>query len=87
MQRGYTPNGEFASYANILTYLIESTAIADSIKPTVWKHMQRYRNEYQAEENSDEWRCLGQLLPEVFDPVLRQMLEYLDAQPDWIRRP
>jgi hypothetical protein len=81
----YLHNGEFARYTNLLTQLIENTAIGDSIKSTVWEHMRRHRDDNQAGEDSEEWRLLRQLLPEALNPILREELVYLDALPAWAR--
>ena len=85
MLNTYLNSGEFARYTNLLTQLIESTAIGPWIKLTVWEHMRRHRDNDQANEDSPEWCLLRQLLPEALDPVLREELIYLDALPAWAR--
>lgn len=85
MLNTYLHNGDFARYTDLLTRLIKTTAIADSIKSSVWEHMRRHRNDDQADEDSPEWRLLRQLLPEALYPVLREELTYLDAVPAWAK--
>ena len=85
MLNTYLHNGEFARYTNLLTRLIETTAIGDSIKATVWEHIRRHRDDDQADQESTEWRLIRKLLPEALDPVLREELLYLDALPSWAR--
>lgn len=85
MLNTYLHNGDFARYTNLLTRLIENTTIGPSIKSTVWEHMRRHSDDDQADENSPEWRLLRRLLPEAFNPVLREELLYLDALPNWVR--
>ena len=85
MLNTYLHNGDFARYTNLLTRLIETTAIGDSIKATVWEHIRRHRDDDQADQESTEWRLIRKLLPEALDPVLREELLYLDALPDWAK--
>lgn len=83
MLNTYFHNGEFSRYTDIIDKLIQSTAIGKHIKPSVLEHMRRYSDVDQADEQSREWALLRRLLPEVFDPVLRNELIYLDALPIW----
>jgi hypothetical protein len=83
MLNTYLHNGEFSRFTNLLTQLIQNTAIAASIKPSVWDHISRHRDDNQADAQSSEWQLLRQLLPEALDPVLREELTYLEALPDW----
>lgn len=83
MLNTYLHNGDFSRYVALLTRLVQNTAISTSLKPSVWEHMQRHRNEKQADEQSREWRHLRELLPEALDPVLRAELTYLEAMPAW----
>jgi hypothetical protein len=76
---------KFAPYADLLTRLIENTAISDLLRSTVGDHLRRYRDDMQAGPQSSEWQLLRHLLPEALDPVLREELHYLDALPDWAR--
>lgn len=77
--------GTFAPYADLLTRLIENTAISDLLETKVGDHLRRHRNQVQADLESPEWCLLRHLLPEALDPVLREELLYLDALPDWAR--
>lgn len=79
----YLHNGDFARYTDLLTRLIENTAISKSLKPSVWKHMRLHSDAYQADEHSTEWNLLRQLLPEALDPEVREFLLHLDSLPDW----
>jgi len=85
MLNTYLHNGDFARYTDLLTLLINNTAIDASIKPTVWKHIRKHRHDNQADEHSTEWQLLQQLIPESLDPVLREELIYLDALPIWAK--
>ena len=82
----YLHNGDFARYTDLLTQLIEHTAIGASVKSTVWEHIRRHRDDNQADEHSTEWRLLRELLPESLDPVFREELTYLDALPAWAKK-
>jgi hypothetical protein len=83
MLNTYLHNGDFARYTNLLTRLIQNTAIGSSLKSSVWEHMARHHDAQQVSEESHEWRLLRQLLPEAFDPVLREELLHLEALPHW----
>lgn len=79
----YLHNGDFACYTDLLTRLIENTAISSSLKPSVWKHMRLHGDAHQVDEHSTEWKLLRQLLPEALDPEVREFLLHLDALPEW----
>lgn len=81
----YLKIGHLSPYADLLTRLIENTASAAFIKPSVWDHLQRHRSPDQIGEHSTEWRLLRELLPEALDPVVREELRYLDTLPRWAR--
>ncbi len=53
------------------------------LTPKVGEHLRKYRDEDQASEVDPEWALLRSLIPEVFDPLLREELTYLDALPNW----
>lgn len=75
--------GTFAPYADLLTRLIENTAISNLLKTKVGDQLRRHRDDAQADLQSPEWQLLRRLLPEALDPVLREELSYLDALPVW----
>jgi hypothetical protein len=79
----YLNNGDFARYTNLLTQIIQNTAIDEWIKPSVWKHMNLHGSSDQAAQDSPEWLLLRDLLPEVLNPVFREELRDLDALPRW----
>ena len=83
MLNTYLHNGDFAHYTDLLTRLIEATAIGPWMKESVWEHIARHGGANQAGEDSKEWLLLRQLLPEALNPVLREELIYLDALPAW----
>lgn len=86
MLNTYLHNDTFAPYADLITLLIEHTAIGDMLMQKVGTHLKRYRSPIQADDQSTEWQLLQHLLPEALDPVLREELVYLDALPNWARR-
>jgi Competence protein CoiA-like family len=83
MLNTYLSTKFFSPYTDLLTLLIETTAVGGSLKPSVGEHLSRYRANIQADEKSPEWQLLRDLLPEALDPVLREELIYLDALPHW----
>jgi hypothetical protein len=87
MLNTYISTRFFSSYTDLLARLIDSTTIGSLLKPSVKSHLSRYRNQVQADEQSEEWQLLRRLLPEALDPVLREELIYLDAMPKWAAIP
>ena len=83
MLNTYLHAGTFGGYTNLLTQLIENTAMAGLLKAKVGEHLRRHQSEEQADERSPEWSLLRQLLPEALDPLVRDELRYLDALPAW----
>lgn len=75
--------GDLATYADLLSRLIENTNVRGKLKPTVFEHLKRYRAPVQVGEDSIEWERLRELLPEALDGVLRAELEALEALPAW----
>lgn len=83
MLNTYLSTGMLARYTDILTRLIEAIGERVQLTPKVGEHLRKYRDEDQASEVDPEWALLRSLIPEVFDPLLREELTYLDALPNW----
>ena len=73
-------------YALIVERLLRMTTLHGLLTGTVGTHLERAKK--MAEGNlcldfEPEWEIMRYLVPEVFDPVIRDELEYLDALPAW----
>ena len=75
---------QISSYATLLTQLIKNTSISSKLlEGTVGDHLRRSCAEYQADEQSDEWKLLRELFPEALDPLIRSQLQELGSLPPW----
>lgn len=77
---------EIQRCAPILGHLLRSTPLAHLVNGTVGRHLARAEalmNGNLALENEPEWIILQQLVPEIFDPRIREQLRYLSMLPDW----
>lgn len=87
MLNTFLSTGMLSRYTNILARLIEAVGERVQLTPKVSEHLRKFRDEDQANESAPEWTLLRSLLPEIFDPLLREELIYLDALPDWAGPP
>jgi hypothetical protein len=85
MLNAYLNTKRFAPYTNLLTQLIENTACSNLLETSVGEHLRRYRRERQADEHSQEWQLIQNLLPESLDQLIRDRLSFYDALPSWAR--
>jgi hypothetical protein len=76
--------------ALILDRLLANTPLASLLDGTVGKHIVRAREIMDGNlvlEHEPEWSIIAYLVPEIFDPRVREQLRYLAALPGWARKP
>jgi hypothetical protein len=77
-------------YALIIERLLRLTALHHLLEGTVGKHIERAKRAMEGNLCLDfepEWDIMRHLVPEVFDPHIRDELVYLNALPVWAVSP
>ena len=77
---------EVQRYALLLETLLAHTTCAPLLKGTVGQHIERAKQQMEGNlclDGEPEWDIVRYLLPEVFDPVIRQEMKYLGVLPSW----
>lgn len=77
---------EIQRCALIIEQIIQRTPLADTLQKSVSAHLARAKEKMDGNlclPGEPEWMVMGRLLPEVFDPVVREQLKYLGALPAW----
>jgi hypothetical protein len=75
-------NGKaFARYSDLIEFTLKRTHV--STKPSVAHHLHRLDVPQADIINSPEGRALRHLIPEIFDPLIREELLYYEALPGW----
>lgn len=72
--------------APILRHLLRSKPLAHLVKGTVGQHLIRAEARMNGNltlENEPEWIILEKLVPEIFNPRIREQLRYLSMLPAW----
>lgn len=80
----------FPIYALLIERLLRLTALHQLLGGTVGEHIERAKGRMDGNLCLDfepEWDIMRHLVPEVFDPVTRDELIYLDALPEWACSP
>ncbi|MEN6544283.1 hypothetical protein [Parvibaculum sp.] len=73
-------------YAELLRELISSTRAHGLLNGSVGQHIERAMKAVEGNlclRDEPEWRIMSYLIPEVFDPLMREELLYLGALPAW----
>lgn len=73
-------------YAPIIEHLVSHTAIGPRLPMSVWTHLKRAKEATMGNlclEHEPEWAILRDLIPEVFDWMLRERLIQLNSLPNW----
>lgn len=73
-------------YALIIEHVIQTTPLATSLQSSVAQHLARAKEEMDGNlclPGESEWIVMRYLLPELFDPVMREELRYFGALPRW----
>ncbi len=72
--------------ALILERLLTHTPLANLLEGTVGEHIARAKAIMDGNlvlEQEPEWEIVGYLVPEIFDPRIREQLRYLGSLPKW----
>lgn len=75
-------------YALIVQYLIENTTLKGRLPKSVDEHLERAfaaKTGNLCLTHEAEWAVMAHLIPEVFDPRVREQMMYLGCLPTWVR--
>ena len=75
-------------YALLIEKSITHSNAINHIVSSVKQHIQRVKAAAGVDickPIDPEWDLMAYLVPEIFDPVVREELKYLDALPEWVR--
>lgn len=81
----HIPDG-IQRYALLIEELLNKTCLDILLEGTVGDHIQRAKKTEEGNlclDNETEWAVIGNLVPEVFNSLVRQELIYLGALPAW----
>ncbi len=74
--------------ASIIECLLEKSPLKDFLKGTVGDHIKRAKDQLGRDifgQQSWQWKACRRLVPEIFDPIVREELNYYNALPDWAK--
>ena len=77
-------------FALLLEFLLERTPLKTLLNASVGKHIARAKKECDGNlclEDEPEWDIMRHLIPEIFDPIVRNELLYLSSLPEWASEP
>jgi len=80
----YLNGKRFSQYADIIRRALNETKCQDLLTSTVGNHIKRHTDIEQISTDSEIMNLLKFLVPEIFDPLLKDELQFLDALPEWI---
>ncbi|WP_448044368.1 competence protein CoiA family protein [Bradyrhizobium liaoningense] len=81
----HIPSG-IQRYALLVELLLQHTALCGLLDGTVGQHIKRAKAQMEGNlslSDDPEWAIMRHLVPEVFDPLVREELIYLQALPAW----
>ncbi|MFH1346275.1 MAG: hypothetical protein ABIL01_34490 [Pseudomonadota bacterium] len=81
----HIPSG-LQRYALLIETLLQHTVLRDLLAGTVGQHIERAKAQMEGNlslSDDPEWEIMRLLVPEVFDPLVREELIYLTALPAW----
>jgi hypothetical protein len=81
----HIPSG-IQRYALLVEMLLQRTVLCDLLRGTVGQHIERAKAQMEGNlslSDDPEWAIMRLLVPEVFDPLVREELIYLRALPAW----
>lgn len=74
-----------AKYAIVISNILNNTKAGELVNPSVWSHINReLSNTEQIRAGAPEYKIMKFLLPELFDPLVQEKLEYYEEFPEWI---